>query len=627
MAIMTDEQMRDMSSVLGTCYSRFKDAIGDVSSPGTALFEIQKMRRYASNLLPDEGIISGCDISDTAGHDKIVIASGTVRYDGENISYSSEELPIDRTFTHAFDSTDRYGVIVGFKRSDLAAVKDAVRTTISAGITSGVSTSITITNTSATSGFTLPFHATIGTEQIEIWAIGASGELLISPSYNGGYAAQDHSSGDVIFISRPLSATLYFGLPVSIAFQTGAASTFQYYPPVSEKETIIIGRALIDNPNTMSVARTPVVFAYENLIVPITQTAGSEMFTQAEAQMIIQSIDSTAAILSSPTGFGTPGDILSAMVSWTIQETGQSFESYWGDRPFKSSGNYLRGTSFSGISRLEFDDQFKTLYRDVYGQDLLTTMAIFRGDIYGGSLSYLSPPENITSTFSGHSVATDGNLSYGTWTYRVSAVGVDGESSPSTSISVEIPKSSGSFNSVTLSWEAVTGASYYHVYRFDESGTDSIEYRLTSDSEVTGVTYEDKGLAPLLGVRRGIKMPGKTTESPSILYVYVPPMEGTFNTFFAGESISSSFTDDDTVTRNEVTVTVYGVKADGTIGGPHIVNIPQGTIRSTKFVIGDAVSDLYVGVHDVTVSVGADVELVGGRAAWSPYDMFVIQNI
>jgi len=625
--IITDEQMKDISSILGMCYARYNDAIGDTSSPGTALFELQVMRKYATNFLPDEGVIAGCVISDTVGNDKLVISDGTVRFGGENISYSEEELSVDRTFAYAFGATDRYGVIVGFRRDELAAVRDAVRTTLSANVTTGVSTSISITNTTASDGFILPFHITIGTEQIEAWSIGSLGELEISPSYNGGFAAQDHSAGDVVFVSRPLSATVFFGLPVAPAFQTGSPATFAYYPPVSEKDVIIIGRALIDNPNTLDVARSPVVFAYEDLRVLITQTAGSDMFTQVEAQSITQAIDSTSAILSHPTGFGTPGDILSAMASWTLQETGQGFDTYWNDRPFMASGNYLRGVSFAGISRLEFDDQFKTLYRDVYGSDLLTTMAIFRGDVYGGDLSYLSPPQNITYTYATHTSAVDGNLSSGTWTYRVTAVGVSGESSPSASVSVDVSKTSGSMNSITLSWDAVSGALYYHVYRFGESGMDFVEYRLTSDSEVSGTTYEDKGTAPTLGVRRGIKMTGKTIESPAILYVYIPPMEGRFNTFMDGESISSSFTDASTDTRNEVTFTIYGVRIDGTIGGPHTVNVPQGTDRNTRFAIGDTISDLYVGIHDVTVEVGTDVEMLGGRIAWSPYDLITIQSV
>jgi len=121
-------------------------------------------------------------------------------------------------------------------------------------------------------------------------------------------------------------------------------------------------------------------------------------------------------------------------------------------------------------------------------------------------------------------------------------------------------------------------------------------------------------------------MTGEVVTDPSPLYVYVPPMEGTFNTFVGGESISSSFTDADTTTRNEVTFTIYGLKSDGEIGGPHTVNVPQGTLRSTSFPIGDPTIDLYVGLHDVTVAVGTDVELVGGRVAWSPYDLIVIQN-
>jgi len=493
-------------------------------------------------------------------------------------------------------------------------------------LTSGVSTQVEVSDVTSLSGYTPPFFLQIGAENIEIYAVDGSGNALISPSYNGGTPTLSHGIGDTVYVNKPVTPRLLVGMPVPQAYSTDVATTFAYYPPVPSADYIPIARGIVRNPNTVSVARTPELFAIEDLRV-LVDVPDSANFTAQESQLINNALGMFKVAVSYQTGFGTPKDVLESLRTWSDQETQDTFPNYWNDRPFSPVETYLRGESFWGISRLEFGDDFKQLYYDSYSTELLTTLAIFRGDIFGGDQTYGSPPSNLSGTFSIQTNPVLGNLSYGRWTYRVTAVTASGESSPSSAVSIDILQSAGSLNSVILSWDAVSPAPlYYHVYRIGSEAYRFIEHRLTAPGDVTGTTYTDTGNTLGTTVRRGLIMMGRTLSSPTRLVLYVPPMTGQFNDFMGGGSLTSTYTDADTVTQNEMVVTVYGIKDDGTIGGPHVVTIPKGTARSTKFSIGGQY-DEYIGLSDVSVAPGSDLTLLAGSVSWSPYDLFTIQNV
>lgn len=625
MPVISDEEMLQLSDLVGQVYVKVRDAVGDSSTPGSATFESDRLARYAASELPTEGIVSGFEASIPMDTSYMRIATGVVRFEDAGSTFAQTDVSISRTFQYAFDATCRYGVVVAIDRSELGQSSSAVRTSLATGLTASVSTEVELSDPTAMSGYTPPFFLQIGSENIEIFAVDDSGNAQISPSYNGGTPSQSHSAGEAVYVNKPVTPVVLVGLPVPQAYSTDVAATFAYYPPVPASDYIPIARGIVRNPNTVSTARTPVLIAVQDLR-ELVDVPADDNFTADEAQLINNAIGMFRVAVDYQTGFGTPRQVLDALRTWSDQETQTTFPSYWNDRPFSPVETYLRGESFWGISRLEFGDDFKDLYYETYSDELLTTLAIFRGDIYGGDQTFGSPPTGLTGTFSVQTNPVLGNLSYGRWTYRVTAVTSSGESSPSSAVSVDIPQSAGMLNSVDLSWDAVSGALYYHVYRMGSEAHRFVEYRLTSDSEVTGTTYSDVGSTQGQAVRRGLMMSGKTLSSAANLYLYVPPMTGQFNSFMAGGSLSESYTDSDTTTHNELVVTIYGLKDDGTVGGPHVVTIPKGTSRSTKFSIGGQY-DEYVGLYDVSVAAGSELTLLAGSVAWSPYDLFTIQNV
>lgn len=631
MAMITDEQMFEVSSIIGQAYVRDLDAVGDDSTPGSTTYELSVLESYVDNLLPDAGIVSGC-LASSVDASSVTVAAGVVVSDG--VSYTTEESSVSagRTFQYDFAATCQYGFVVAFSRMDMAALGTAARTTTSAALTAGVSTQIALTDATLLTTFDVPFRITVGTEDVDIWAV-SGGAALISPDYNGGTGTivGNHGSGILAFVSKPLRPKIVFGLPVDATHQTGGdPRTFAYYPPVSDRDYVIIARGLVSNPRTVDhPSRIHVIDAIEDRR-DLVDVAGSDPFTTTEASAISSMIEVVRSGLAATAGGGAVRRSIYTLVQWSTSENGMGFATYWDDRPFVARSNFLRGESFGGLTRFEFSDDFKRAYLSAYGTDLLTTFAIFRGDIFGGQATYGSPPAGLTTAVTPQATPAAGNISQGTWVYRVSAVTASGETSPGPATPVYIdPGLFGPYNSVTLSWTAVAGAIRYHVYRLGSSGVIPAEYRLTEDTgarEVTSNSFTDIGDYSGTLVRRGVSLTGKTVSVPTQLMVYVPQVGDGFNIFYAGATLDPAYTEVSTATQNEVVLTIYGLKSDGTIGGPHTVTVPKGTVRGTAFPVGTS-SDLYVGVYDVVVTPGTSLNTVGGKVSYSPYDLITVQNV
>lgn len=625
--VLTDERMKEFSDILGEAYTQEQDAIGDTDTPGTMAFEIDKLNKYVDGNIPNLGILSGFDAT-LYSINQLDISSGVVVYDGTQYNIDSVIVSIAKTFKYDYGNLYQYGFIIAFDKNDLNSNSISFKSKLKTSLSANVSTYIEIDDVDLLS-YTPPFILTIGGEEIEIWSINDSDQCLVAPHYNNGTVINNHTAGVSVFINKPLIPQVFFGLPVDIAYQSGGnPSTFSYYPPVSSDDYLLLYRGIATHPNTITTARTPMIVGGLSGVEDLREfidVPTSNLFTSLE-QSNIKAAASAAYYAASALSNGQSSiTILNALKEFTTTETGYSFTNYWNDRPFVKRSNFIRGESFYGVTRFEFSDNFKNMYYDIYGSDVLSTFAIFRGDMYDDSQTYGSPPTNVTGTYEPVLSALNGNLSYGTWVYRVSAVTTSGESSVSQAIPVIIPSSAGVLNKVILSWDSVSGALYYNVYRMGMSGVNYVEYLITTPGSVITNTYDDIGDTSGTAVNRGILFTGKKINIPVRLQLYVPPIDGNFNIFESGADLNNAYTEDTTI-QNDLIFTVYGIKSDLTIGGPHTVTVPKGTERSTKYDIG-SINNLYIGVYDVTFATGTNLNIQSGKVMWSPYDLITIQNI
>ena len=623
MSGLTDERMKEIADILGETYIKEKNAIGDSDSPGTMSFEIQKLIDYSNGITPKMGLLLDCTPS-IESPTEIKIANGTVVYDYNEYEFEENIISINKTFKYSFDANCHYGFIIVFSIEDLATSALSYRTKLSANLTANTSIEVEIDDTDLLSSYTPPFCLTIDGEEILIWSI-SENKALISPNYNNGTVVNNHILGAIVFVNKPLKPQAFIGLPVGPVYQSGGnPETFEYYPPVPETDYILLCRGIAEIPNTIETARTPNILDIED-IREFIEIPVDDLFTSTEKNNIEISASTALSNANVMANGQSSLDILLSLKDFTITDVGENFEDYWNDRPFVSRSNYIRGQSFNSITRFEFSNSFKEMFYDFYNEDLLNTFAIFRGDIYGGDRVFGSAPANFIGTYVPVTSSIDGNLTYGTWIYRVTAVTISGETSPTVALPIIIPASAGALNKIQLSWDAVSGALYYNIYRMGMSGINYFEYRLTTPGEVVVTSYEDMGAITGLSVNRGILFTGKQVNNLCNLKLYVPPTEGNFNIFIDGVGINDSYLDDDTI-QNELIFNIYGIKEDLTIGGPHNVTVPQGTERGTKFDIGTE-NDLYIGVYDVVFSPGTSLNIQNGKIMWSPYDLVVIQNI
>lgn len=628
MATINDELMRDMARTVGAAYAKHKAALGDADTPGTLTYELNDLVAFANGDLPKEGVLTGLAVTIGTDTSTVDVASGQILSNRVPMTVDATNVSVARTFMDSYAANYQYGFVVAIPRADVTSSATSSRSKLSTALTADSSTQVVIADPALLDDYAPPFFIAVGAEMIEIWAVDADGNALISPAYNSGKADANHLANVPVFITKKVIPQVICGLPVSPTYQTGGdPATFAYHPPVSEKEYVLLARGLVTKPNTVAVSRTPEVVAVEDLRV-LQDQPGTDMFSVTEAAQIERSAEQVRQLVEASAGGSSPQVILAAMIPLVPEGTG-SFADYWNDRPFVASSNFLRGESHFGLSRFEFDEDFKTLYWDYYGSDLLNTFAIFRGDIFDGQQTYGSPPADLTGTFEPQATALLGNLSDGTWSYRVTTVTSSGESSPSSCVTISIPPSSGPHNKTMLTWTKDADALYYHVYRISSINDRMYEVRITAASEVVNgggstVTFEDDGSVVGASVRRGVKLTGRTLHEAKQLYAYVPQVSGQLGTFMGGDMNAAYLSDERT--QNEMIVSITGIKADGTLGGPHEVTIPQYSERGYKAAFG-TVSDRYVGVADVTVSAGASLNLQGGRVVWSPYDLVTIQNV
>lgn len=140
--------------------------------------------------------------------------------------------------------------------------------------------------------------------------------------------------------------------------------------------------------------------------------------------------------------------------------------------------------------------------------------------------------------------------------------------------------------------------------------------------------FLDNGLGVKYPVRRGLKFYNITSFTPRRLSIFVPPVEDIYQVVsdsFAAEY--DGLSTETTLTKNEMIVSVTA--RNGANGTPitFTETIPQGTVRSTRFVLGTA-NDLFDRVDDVYVTPGANLQRTNnGPIKWSVYDFFTVETV
>lgn len=507
MAEINEEFIAEYSRVVGNAHIAINDSIGADNTPGSALYYLNQLTSLATSKLPYFGVIQpsanpGFQVTVDSSDSKFLrVTSGQVAYNGNIISVPAQRVSISKSFAGAYSTSYIYGMKIGFPIEEAQNTTSQIYSSVLSEDALEGDTEIYIDNIETFIALGLPLTAYIGGNTYIVFnEINSSRTgFKIDPAINNGTLSNGSTAGDIIFNSGTRINFIYepkvkalFGLPVSAASNDPAA--FLYYPRMPESwlpiaDVLVLNSApkeVASFGSTDAILRTAVDYPSANSTTPI--------FSTEDARVIQNTINVTKAELNNNKQRASVFDAVQALQSYTIalqDNTALSFREFWGTRPFKVNTYFGKGTSFEGLERFEFSDNFSQAYFALTGQDVQKTFAIFRGDLYAYPSAIAGSAPSALDLNSYVAKGTDSALTRGTYTYGVSAVttlvGDPNRGETPTKYDSVVSFDSSNNNYINeLQWSSVPNALFYHIYKRSNLIGEQIEYRLTEPNQITG---------------------------------------------------------------------------------------------------------------------------------------------
>lgn len=207
-------------------------------------------------------------------------------------------------------------------------------------------------------------------------------------------------------------------------------------------------------------------------------------------------INSSIAIFSGEQNYTTESQLLNSFINYTtgISSTKSTFDNYWYFQPYKPTGIFQYGIGYQGLQKVDFDSRFKNFYYNQKNKDLTRTLAVFRGDIYGGnayvgqSLGRFPGSVSINNLIDYSNTST---LTNGTQSYGVSAVTPAGEYVPLFNSSANFYFNSKVNNYISWTSSSISNLLFFHVYKNLYGSNGFEQLRLTSPFSVLSYTLSD----------------------------------------------------------------------------------------------------------------------------------------
>lgn len=604
MAEVNEEFIAEYSRIVGNAHIAINDSIGSDTTPGSALYYLNQLSNLAISKLPYFGVIQpsttpGFRVTvDSSDTNFLRVTSGQVAYNGNIISVPAQRVSISKSFAGSYSTSYVYGMKIGFPLEEAQNTTGQVYSSVLSADALEGDTEISIANIETFAALGLPLTAYIGGNTYIVFSeINSSRTALkIDPAINNGTLSNGSTIGDVIFDTGTRINFIYepkvkalFGLPVSTA--SNDPSAFLYYPKLPDSwlpiaDVLVLNsapRSVATFGSTDAILRTAVDYPSANSTTPI--------FSTDDARVIQNTITVAKAELNNNKQRASVSDAIQALQNYTIalqEDTGVAFREFWGTRPFKVNTYFGKGTSFEGLERFEFSDNFAKAYFDLNGQDVQRTFAIFRGDLYAYPSAIAGSAPSTLDLNSYRAKGTNSTLTRGTYTYGVSAVTTltgdpnRGETPTKYDSVVSFDSSSSNFIN-ELQWSSVPNALFYHIYKRSNLIGEQIEYRLTEPNQITGSGTAVAGISG--------------TGSTSLATTYAAFKVSTTNNYQLGGIKLRLRATNSALTNTSATVTTLLYSNDGGTGKP---NALVSTFDSVEFndIIRDSQGDLTTSYQD-----------------------------
>ncbi len=507
-----EEVVYEVTKVAGNIYDSLQESIGSVTTPATAIYEINNLYNMANSGNPYFAILdtTPAGFATTYSPDEpyyVNVASGQVVYDNNVINVFSQDISIRRSFSQLYSNLYVYGMTIGLP---LDEVQKAVQnwnteTTTAAAINDSI---IYIADTTIPETLGFPLEAQVGRLYIKFVSLNSDKTgMVIDPGQNLGtlsspvYGKIQSSipAGSSVRFNYQARVQSVMGFPILTNDGTADPDTFEYYPPIpptwlSIANVVITNPSdpsVVDNSGEYAIVKTTTPLPYNNETNPIFGDGVDNSRILAACENALNDMENlrSSFLLS---------EVVQGIKSLSIKLSNGSntnLRKIWAAQPFRVQSYFSKGLSFSGLERFNFPYNFAQAYYELTSEDLQHTFAIFRGDLVSNN-PRLVGTAGVDSGYTATSLTAPGSLSSlerGTHIYGASVVkSITSETSGETVPSyIDVTTNSVSNNNymIELTWQNVTNALFYNVYKRGNLASDLMEYRLTIPDEVQKQPY------------------------------------------------------------------------------------------------------------------------------------------
>ena len=615
-----EEIILELTKNVGNIYDSLLYGIGDETTPGSSIFEINNLLSMAETGYPYFGTIETAPLGLEPTYDitydpyYVTVRSGQIAYNGSIFNLQPQKIPLKKEWSKnysvsGFGSSYKYGVTLGLPISEVQKATQTWVTTVSTTCLSGTNI-LYVKDATIAVNLGFPIQAFVGNYLITFSNVtdDLTG-LIVDPSYYNG-----SSFGT-------LPATYYLDNPVTFLFQprvkyiTGFpvlensenVNTFDYFPPLPQS-WIPISKVMLKNPQDPVVVDSGTGLTRTIVDMPTEISTYQILGDSTDKSLIIQSCSEANSSLESYKTNDNVRNTVSAVYRYlntVSSNSGFTNRELLATQPFRKTEFYSKGTSFSGLERFEIPYNFSKAYFETIGSDVQHTFGIFRGDLITYNAAIGSNNTAAATGFTNLVIPCSNyisSLSSGTQIYGVTIVYNISTDEYVESVPVYSNLVSSNFTSsnylVELNWSGagITNPLFYHVYKKPQLSSDLIERKLTNINEIqypsynTMTTIEDD--ADLL-LRNGLTA-FKITPNEDC---FVGGVTLKFKYTAGGQSTGSGTTG--------LSIAIYSATGS--------TPTPNGMITSSSVIRN---SDVLQGTNEYTVKFSSGANLLAGSTYW-----------
>jgi hypothetical protein len=615
-----EEIILELTKTVGNIYDALNYGVGDISTPGSSIFEINNLLSMANTGFPYFGILEtaplGCDTTYDITYDPyyVTVRSGQVAYNGSVINLQPQKIPLKKEWSKnysvsGFGASYKYGVTLGLPLSEVQKATQTWATVVSQTCLSGTNI-LYVKDATLAVNLGFPIQAFVGNYLISFSNVtdDLTG-LIVDPSYYNGSSfgtlpATYYLDNPVTFLFQP-RVKYITGFPVLESSEN--VNSFDYFPPLPQS-WIPISKVMVKNPENPVVVDSGTGLTRTIVDTPTDISTYQILGDSADKSLIIQSCTEANNALTNYKSNDYIRSTVSAInryLTSVSSNLGVSIRELLSNQPYRKTEFYSKGTSFSGLERFELPYNFAKAYYETLGSDVQHTFGIFRGDLITYNAAIGSNNSAVVSSLSNQVIPCSNyisSLSSGTQIYGITIVyniSTDEyvESVPAYSNLISSNFTSSNYL-VELTWTGagITNPLFYHVYKKPQLSSDLIERKLTNIDEIQYPSYNT--MSTITDDTDLILRNGLTAFK-------ITPNE---NCFVGGVTLKLKYTAGGQTTgsgTSGISVSIYSATGS--------TPTPNGMITSSSLLRN---SDIQQGTNEYTIKFGTGANLLQDSSYW-----------